>query len=488
LNISEGSISVDSFQGFVPAVYEHSVCMVDADGLVTSWKSNIDPADDVASAAIVGQHHSHLFTAEDRARLKPEQILKLARANGGFEEESWRVRRDGSRYWASVVVKPVYGEERRVVSFATIMRDISETRALREALRRSEQRISLIMRSIAGHYAIFVLDVDGIVASWNPAAESTLGYGKRDIIGQHFSCFLCPEDKNGGKDTLMLNAARASGQAEHEGWSIRQDGTRFWARVVTDPIHDEHGECIGFAYVIRDITQQRTIDELEQQLFHSRSGEPPSQATGEIARDFNNLLSAVAVSLDLIKRSDDIGTMHRLTHVAQRAAQAGVRLTAKLLASRAPENWPETLLPSDDLRRNPALPDRSPASIGRRGDSGQITVLVVDDDPDVLELTTCAIQELGYNVRQATDAQAAVAILQSDPTIELLFTDVVMPSSISDMDLARRARELNPRVRILLTSGYPRLQNLHDLDDGMAFIPKPYKVSTLDEKLRELTA
>ncbi len=495
LAFSEIRDFVDPFHGFIPATYEHSVCTVDADGLVTSWKSNIDAADRDAPHTMVGQPYACLFTAEDQARGKAEQVLNLARANGGFEEESWRVRRDGSRYWASVFVEPVHAEAGRIIGYVTMMRDISETRALREALRRSEQRISLIMSSIA-HYAIFMLDIDGIVASWNSAAESTLGYAKQDIIGQHFSCFLCFEDQASGRGALSLNTARMSGKFEDEGWRIRQDGTRFWARVVVDPIHDEHGACVGFAHVMRDITQQRTIDELEQQLFQAQAGEPARQLNGEVAHDFNDLLAAVTVSLDLITRSGDISRMHSLTRAAQRAAQAGGRLTAKLLAvlpqDRRPESGPTPEVPA---RPWPAAdPVASPARPHAGGDTGegsrQVTVLVVDDDPDVLELTTCAVEELGYNVRRAADADAALAILKSEPTIGLLFTDIVMPSSISGLGLARRAREINPALQILLTSGYPRarLQSHHELDDGMAFIPKPYKVATLDEKLRELTA
>ncbi|TLU71438.1 hybrid sensor histidine kinase/response regulator [Lichenicoccus roseus] len=476
LNISEAHGSIEPFHGFVPAVYELNVCMVDADGMITSWKTNIASAGSHVPSGFVGQHHSHLFTPEDRTRRRPEQVLKLAVLHGGFAEEGWRVRRDGSRYWASVVVEPVHDDARRVLGFTTMMRDISETRALREALRRSEQHIDLIMSSITD-YAIFVLDTDGIVASWNPAAEEILGYGKRDIVGQHFSCFFSADDRESGKDALVVSSARAAGQFEDEGWRIRRDGSRFWARVVVDAIRDEHGDCIGFAHVTRDITLQRTIDELEQKLAHSQSGVADGIASGEVAHQFNDLLSAVAVSLDLITRSDDISTMHRLTRMAQRAAQSGARLTATLLETSQADQ-----------------PQVSAGSVGgvapALADDRQVTVLVVDDDPDVLELASCAVQELGYVVVSAADAEAAVAILENDPSVGLLFTDIIMSKSVSGLGLARRARELNPALRILLTSGYPRarLQSLPEIGDGMAFISKPYELSTLDAKLRELTA
>ena len=494
LNIPQTRTSADPLHGYVPAIFEHDIGMLDTDGLVTSWKSNIGQADDPASASLIGRHHSHLFTAEDQARGKPEQVLSLAHLNGGFQEESWRVRRDGSRYWASVVVEAVHDESGRVIGYATMMRDISETRALREALRRSEQRIGLIMSSIA-HYAIFMLDVDGIVASWNQAAESTLGYAKRDIVGQHFSCFFPPEDRSGGRHALALNMARASGKYEDEGWRIRQDGSRFWARVVIDPIHDEYGECIGFVHVTRDITQQRTIDELEQQLFKAQTVEPLNK---DVAHEFNDLLSAVTVSLDLITRSGDISRMHSLTRAAQRAAQAGATLTARLLAVHPQEGkLSADARDRQDIAPQGAGPRRSPAPAegpvadadhGR--DGNHTTVLVVEDDPDVLELASGAIEELGYEVRRAADAETALVILSNEPTIGLLFTDIVMSSSINGLSLARRAREINPALGVLLTSGYPRAQlpGFTELDEDLQFIPKPYRVSLLDEKLRGLTA
>nr|WP_321983834.1 PAS domain-containing protein [uncultured Lichenicoccus sp.] len=483
--IPDVSSTADPLHGLVPAMSEHNVCIVDIDGVVTSWKSSTDAADDDGASAFVGQPFSRLFTAEDQARRKPDQLLTLARARGGFEEESWRVRRDGSRYWASVVVEPMHDKQRNIIGFATMTRDISELRALRDALRRSEQRLSLVMNSIA-HYAVFVLDMDGVVASWNTAAERTLGYAKQDIIGQHFSCLFSAGDQAAGIPAGMLSAARARGQFEDEGWRIRRDGTRFQARIVVDPIHDEHGEITGFAHVIRDITQQRTIDDLEQRLFQAqgRANRPADDVTDEVAHDFNDLLSAVTVSLDLITRTDDIGRMHSLTLAAQRSAQAGARLTARLLAATPRRTaWPQ---PQPDDAGMPALPPHP--ELRPDDDSTRKTVLVVEDDPDVLEIATCAIRELGYNVRRAGDAHAALAILENEPEIGLLFTDIVMPSSLDGLGLARLARELNPAVRILLTSGYPRerLESRHELDERMVFIPKPYKVSVLDAELREL--
>ena len=168
--------------------------MLDPTGTVTSWNPGAERAKGYTRDEIVGQHFSRFFTSEDQASGRPAHALAVARAIGRFEDEGWRVRRDGSRFWASVVLDPMHDQNGRLMGFAKITRDTTETRAAQEALRANEQHLQLLMDSIVD-YAIFTLDATGLVTSWNPGAERAKGYARNEILGQHFSRFFTAEDQ-----------------------------------------------------------------------------------------------------------------------------------------------------------------------------------------------------------------------------------------------------------------------------------------------------
>jgi PAS domain S-box-containing protein len=188
-------------------------------------------------------------------------------------------------------------------------------------------------------YAIFMLDSEGNVASWNPGAERIKGYTADEIIGQHFSRFYTPEDLEAEVPKKALKQAGEKGVFTTEGWRVRKDGSRFWAMVVIDPIVDEKGEVIGFAKVTRDLTERREAQlELERSreaLFQSQKMEAVGQLTGGLAHDFNNLLTGITGSLDLMKSrlaQGRLNDLERYITAAQGAASRAASLTHRLLA------------------------------------------------------------------------------------------------------------------------------------------------------------
>lgn len=188
-------------------------------------------------------------------------------------------------------------------------------------------------------YAIFMLDRDGHVSSWNPGAQRAKGYSAEEIIGEHFSRFYTPEDVEKRVPWKALETARSEGRFTAEGWRQRKDGTRFWASVVIDPIKDDAGEIIGFAKVTRDLTERREAQiELEKSrnaLFQSQKMEAVGQLTGGVAHDFNNLLTGIMGSLDLMKARLAQGRLNELERyitAAQGAASRAATLTHRLLA------------------------------------------------------------------------------------------------------------------------------------------------------------
>jgi PAS domain S-box-containing protein len=204
------------------------------------------------------------------------------------------------------------------------------------AINRSEAQFRLLVRGVTD-YAIFMLDPEGAVISWNLGAQRIKGYLPEEIVGQHFSKFYTREDRAAGLPQRGLEAARREGRFESEGWRVRKDGTRFRAHVVIDAIPGEDGEVVGFAKITRDVTErheaQRALEQAREALFQSQKLEAIGHLTGGIAHDFNNLLMAVFGSLEVAqKRLPDDPQVNGLISNAIQGARRGVTLTQRMLA------------------------------------------------------------------------------------------------------------------------------------------------------------
>jgi PAS domain S-box-containing protein len=239
----------------VTSVRDYAIFLLDTGGHIASWNKGAERIKGYRAEEIIGRHFSTFYPPEDVAARKPENELAVAIAEGRVEDEGWRVRKDGSRFWASVVITALWDESRVLRGFAKVTRDLTERKMAEEVLRQSEEQFRLLIESVKD-YAIIVLDPDGHVVSWNAGAERTMGYPASEIVGQHFSKFYPPEDVAAGKTTRELRTARNEGRVEDEGWRIRKDGTRFWADTVISALQDETGRYRGFAKVTRDVTER----------------------------------------------------------------------------------------------------------------------------------------------------------------------------------------------------------------------------------------
>ena len=228
------------FRLMVEGVIDYAIYFLDPNGIITSWNSGAARIKGYTAGEIIGQHFGVFYPPEDRIAGLPALSLETARREGRFAAEGWRARKDGTRFLASVVIDAIY-EGGVLIGFAKITRDITERQTAQSALHDSERHFRVFVSGVTD-YALYMLDPEGQVSSWNAGGERIKGYTPEEIIGQHFSRFYTESDQTEGKPARALSIARETGRYEEEGWRVRKDGSYFWASVIIDPIHNDDGK------------------------------------------------------------------------------------------------------------------------------------------------------------------------------------------------------------------------------------------------------
>ncbi|WP_176060893.1 PAS domain S-box protein [Paraburkholderia sp. BCC1876] len=309
----------------VQAIEDYAIFLLDATGHIVSWSAGAQKLKGYTETEIIGEHFSRFYTAEAVARGWPAYELQQASLTGRFEDEGWRVRKDGTTFWSNVVITAIRDQHGKVTGFAKITRDLTAQRAYLEALRQSEERFRLLVDSVKD-YAIFMLDPDGNVISWNAGAARIKGYSRDDIVGRHFSTFYPPEDVAAGKPARELAIARQIGHVEDEGWRVRKDGTTFWANVNITAVYDETKRLRGFAKVTRDLTERRQREELE------RSGDRMRTFLATLAHELRNPLAPVRNALGVMQLETGVSpTLARSRDLIDRQVTHLTRLVDDLL-------------------------------------------------------------------------------------------------------------------------------------------------------------
>ena len=251
----------------VESVNDYAIFMLDREGRILSWNSGAQRLKGYAAEEVIGRSFEIFYPQDQIDAGWPRQELDDALRFGRIEDEGWRLRKDGSRFWASVVITALLDADGRHRGYAKVTRDLTARREHEEQLRRSEERFRLMVESVRD-YAIFLLDPQGNIVSWNLGAQLMKGYTAEEIIGQHFSVFY-PQDKlDEDWPRKELESALRDHRFEDEGWRLRKDGSRFWASVVITALFDERGNHYGFAKVSRDLTERQRITTLETQSRH----------------------------------------------------------------------------------------------------------------------------------------------------------------------------------------------------------------------------
>jgi len=335
-NKKSAAIEDMRFRLLIDAVVDYAIYMIDPEGIITSWNSGAKRFKGYEEAEILGEHFSRFYTDEDRANGLPQRALDTAIREGRFEGEGWRVRKDGTHFWCHVVIDPIYSPSGQLLGFAKITRDLTDRKMAEETLKQSEQQFRLLVQGVSD-YAIYMLSPDGRVSNWNPGAQRIKGYRPEEVIGQHFSMFYTPEDREIGEPQRALETAAREGRFENKSWRLRKDGTRFLAHVVVDAIRGETGTLLGFAKITRDVTEateaQHALEKTREALFQAQKVQAIGQLSGGIAHDFNNLLTVILGNLEIVrKRVGDDPKVSRLLENATQGALRGVSLTQRMLA------------------------------------------------------------------------------------------------------------------------------------------------------------
>jgi PAS domain S-box-containing protein len=242
---------------------DYAVFLLDPTGHVLTWNLGAQRIKGYAAEEIIGRHFSMFYPRDVLDRGWPAHELAAAAVEGRFQDEGWRIRKDGSRFWASVTISALRGEDGKLLGFSKITRDQTDQKLHEEALRQSEERFRLLVDGVTD-YAVYMLDEQGLITSWNSGAERIKGYRYDEIIGKHFSRFYAPEDLREGRPWEDLAAARRFGRSEQEGWRFRKNGDRFWVKATLTALRDPVGHLRGFAQVTQDLTDKRHILDLEK--------------------------------------------------------------------------------------------------------------------------------------------------------------------------------------------------------------------------------
>ncbi|MEC3767038.1 MULTISPECIES: PAS domain-containing hybrid sensor histidine kinase/response regulator [Cupriavidus] len=423
------------YRTLVEAVQDYAIFTLDVGGHVSSWNKGAARIKGYRREEILGKHFSQFYTPDAVARRWPDAELKAAAELGRFEDEGWRVRKDGSRFWANVVITALRDPEGRLIGFGKVTRDLTEQRRAAEALRQSEESLRLLVEGVKD-YAIFMLDPGGHIVSWNSGASYIKGYRRDEIIGRHFSLFYPQEDIAAGKPARHLDLARRAGRVEDEGWRVRKDGSLFWANVTLTAVYDDSRALRGFAKVTRDMSERRRREELE------RSSQRLNEFLATLSHELRNPLAPVRSALTAMRLAPGDGTLanqslalieRQVTHLSRLVddlLDIGRITSGRIELRTAPVELDEIIALAIEGAR-PAL-DAKSQRVDVQGAPGAIRM-----DADKTRLVQ-VLQNLVLNASKFSPSGAVVTIAAAvqNRTLELRVTDQgrgISPHALEDI-------------------------------------------------------
>lgn len=498
------------FRLLVEAVTDYAIFMLDSQGNVAKWNRGAERLKGYTGEEIVGQHFSRFYTEEDRIGGLPAKIIGTATLTGRFEGEGWRVRKDGSRFWASVAIHAIRDEQGQLLGFAKVTRDMTEKRAAEERLRQSQkmEAIGQLTGGVAHDFNNLLTVIRGNMETLQRRlaergeehlqrlVNMALLASSRAAVLTHqllaFSRRQPLQPKSVSVNTLITGMSEMLHRTLAESISIETVlAAGVWPTFVDA---NQLENCLlNLAVNARDAMPdggKLTIEAANvflDETYAAAAEVPPGQYVGIFVSDtgvgMSPEVAARAFDPFFTTKEEGQGTGLGLSQVYGFVKQSGghVKIYSEVGAGTTIKIYLPRLLSSE----SPPEMEQSGVTVTRG--NGE-TVLVVEDESDVRRLSVDTLRELGYRVLDAADAATGLRLLDAHREVRLLFTDVGLPGGINGRQLADEALRRKPGLKVLFTSGYARNAIVHHgrLDPGVQLIMKPFAFSGLAAKIRQV--
>jgi PAS domain S-box-containing protein len=488
-----------SFRLLVEGVTDYALYMLDPTGIVTSWNVGGQRIKGYAPQEIIGRHFSCFYTETDRANGKPLRALRIAEETGRYEEEGWRVRKDGTFFWASVIIDPIR-EEGKIVGFAKITRDITERRDAQLKLEQMQQQLAESQKldalgqltgGVAHDFNNLLMIISGSLHTLrkgvddNPKLQRALAAieaasRRGAALTSQLLTFARRQHVNPQSvdvaerinalrevlDTGVGGAVKLQFDVERSLWPVKVDVAELETALVNLVINARDampdGGTITVAAHNSSLSEEANAGEY---VAISVTDAGTGIAPDVLGKIFDPFFTTKPIGK---------GTGLGLSQVHGFAHQAGG--TVKVSSELGKGTTITVLLP----RKEAGLPVDDVNPVETRG-SG--TVLLVDDNPDVAAVSTNLLEQLGYTVRRVDSAEAALREIERDG-IDLVFSDIVMPGKMDGLSLARHLKVIRPELPILLATGYS--DAAVNVRGDFPILRKPYEIHQLSQAIAKL--
>ncbi len=508
---TNGTGTSSIFELLVQSVTDYAIYMLDAEGRVSSWNAGAERFKGYSAQEIMGEHFSRFYTEEDRAAGVPARALQTAESEGRFEAEGWRVRKDGSRFWAMVIIDPIRDEAGKLIGYAKVTRDMSERRAIEEQLRQSQKMEAVgqltgglahdfnnLLTGISGSLELmqariaqgrtaeidrYILAAQGAVKRASALTHRLLAFSRRQTLD--------PKPTNVNRllnelEDLIRRTVGPGVQVEVVGasglWPTLVDPNQLENSVLNLCINGRDAMPDGGKLTIE--TSNKWIDERASRSHDLPVGQYVSVCVTDTGTGMTPDVIAKAFDPFFTTKPIGEGTGLGLSMIYGFARQSGGQVR---IYSEVGEGTTMCLyLPrySDDA----ALAEEIERPPGAQATGEGEVVLVIDDEPTVRMLVAEVLAELGYAVIEAPDGPAGLKVLDSNARIDLLITDVGLPGGMNGRQVADAARVGRPDLKVLFITGYAENAVIGKgrLAEGMYVVTKPFQMDMLAHRIREI--